>query len=114
MTRFIRAVVRTGRLLRFAGFYLWNIVAANLLIAREVATPRSGTRPAIVRIPIQARSDLEVTMLANLISLTPGTLTLDVSEDRSAIYVHALHVSSPDDLRAHISELEQRLLRAWR
>ncbi|MDQ4130860.1 MAG: Na+/H+ antiporter subunit E [Actinomycetota bacterium] len=114
MRRLVDAAIRGGRLLRFGGFYLWNLVAGNALIAREVLTPSSGARPAIVRIPVRAHSDLEITMLANLISLTPGTLTLDVAEDRSAIFVHALHVSSAEDLRAHIGKLEDRLLRTLR
>ena len=72
-------------------------------------------RPGVIGIPLDAETDLEITMLANVISLTPGTLSLDVSEDRKTLYIHAMYVENPDDLRTEIKDgLEKRLLELLR
>jgi multicomponent Na+:H+ antiporter subunit E len=77
-------------------------------------TPTHSIRPGIVRVPVTVRGELELTVLANLISFTPGTLTLEVDEERSLLYVHALHMDSPDQVREQVARLERRLLRVVR
>lgn len=65
--------------------------------------------------PIEAKTDLEITLLANLITLTPGTLTLDVAPDRKSLYVHAMFVDDPEQIRAEIKNgMERRLLEVMR
>ncbi len=96
---------------RFAGFFLWQLLLSNLRVAYDVITPRLYMRPGIVAVPLDAKTDQEITLLANLITLTPGTLSLDVSEDRSTLYVHAMFVDSPDSVRDSIKNgFERRLL----
>ena len=96
--------------IRFAGFYLWELVLANLRVALAVLSPKPRLAPAVVAIPLEARSDVAVTLLANLITLTPGTLALDVSSDRSVMYVHAMHADDLDKVRIDIKTLETRVL----
>ena len=68
-------------------------------------------RPGIVAIPLEARTDDEITLLANVISLTPGTLSLDVSDDRKVLYIHAMFIDDEQQLRDEIkSGFERRLL----
>jgi len=90
--------------------YLWDLVRANAVVAWEIVTPAHGVRPGIVACPTRAQTDLELIVLANLISFTPGTLTLEVADDRSTVWVHALHIGSPDEVRAQVRRLEDRLL----
>ncbi len=102
-----------ARILRAVWFLVWflnKLVQANLLVAWEVVTPRHSMRPGIIAVPIRSRTDVEVTLLANVISFTPGTLSLEVSDDRSVLYVHALHVSTPEDLRRQVLAFEDKLL----
>ena len=97
--------------IRFAGFFLWQLVLSNFRVAYDVITPRLHMRPGIVAVPLDAKTDLEITLLANLITLTPGTLSLDVSEDRRTLYVHAMFVDSADNVRDSIKNgFERRLL----
>lgn len=97
--------------LKFGGFFLWQLLLSNLRVAYDVITPHLYMRPGIVAVPLDAKTDQEITLLANLITLTPGTLSLDVSEDRRTLYVHAMFVDSPDEVRNNIKNgFERRLL----
>lgn len=99
-------------------FFLWELFVANLRVAHDVITPRLRTRPGVVAIALEAQTDVEITLMANLISLTPGTLSLDVSEDRRTLYLHAMFVdehSDPEGLQRHIKAgFERRLLEILR
>jgi len=103
-----------GKLPRFAGFivyYLWELLVSNAIIAYDVLTPTHHMKPGVIGIPIDAKTDLEITVLANLITMTPGTLSLDISPDRKTLYVHAMYIRDPEKLRADIKEnLERRVL----
>jgi multicomponent Na+:H+ antiporter subunit E len=68
-----------------------------------------------VAVPLDARTDAEIVLLANLITLTPGTLSLDLSDDRTVLYVHAMYLTDPDELRREIKEgFERRVLEVLR
>ena len=72
-------------------------------------------KPGIVAIPLDAKTDLEITFLANLITLTPGTLSLDCSEDRKTLYIHSMYIDDLEKFRAEIKNtLEKRLLEVMR
>jgi multicomponent Na+:H+ antiporter subunit E len=90
--------------LRFSVLFLWEVLKSNLRVAWDVITPNRRRRPGIVAVPLDAKSDLEIAVLANLITLTPGSLCLDVSEDRRTLYVHAMFVSEPDQVRREIKQ----------
>jgi multicomponent Na+:H+ antiporter subunit E len=99
----------------FIGFYLWELIIANLRVAYEVMTPGYRIRPGVIAIPLDARTDMEIAMLANLITLTPGTLSLDVSTDRRVLYIHALYVDDIEAVRRNIKEgMERRVLEVLR
>ena len=96
----------------FAAFYVWELVLSSVRVAYDVLTPRLRATPGIIRVPLDARTDAEITVLANLISLTPGTLSLVVSPDRRTLYVHAMYLDDgPDALRADLKDrMERRVL----
>jgi multicomponent Na+:H+ antiporter subunit E len=110
----LRLPVKIVRIVAFILWFMWELLVANAMVAWEVVTPTHYMRPAIIRCPLRCDNDTEVTLLANLISLTPGTLTIEIAEDRSAIYVHALHLKTPEHLRETVSDYERRLLRVLR
>ncbi|MEO2061151.1 MULTISPECIES: Na+/H+ antiporter subunit E [Mesonia] len=103
------------KLIAFIFFFLWELLKANLQVAYDVVTPKFYMTPGIVRVPLEAETNLEITLLANLITLTPGTLSLDVSDDRKVLYVHAMYLS---DKQAFIDDIkngfEKRLLEILR
>ena len=106
---------KTMRVIRLLVYFIGELVEANLRLAYDVLTPTHYMRPAIVAIPLDARTDFEITLLANLITLTPGTLALHVAEDRSVLYVHSVYTPDADLLRRNIKEgLERRILELTR
>jgi multicomponent Na+:H+ antiporter subunit E len=96
-------------------FFLRELVRANLRLAFDVATPTYHMKPGIVALPLDVTKDSEILLLAMLINLTPGSVALDVSNDRRVMYVHVMYISSPDDARAEIKQgFERRILRLFR
>ena len=93
----LRAMRRSPAWLRFSGHYLVELVRSSLRVAADVVTPASRARPGMVRMPLDARTDLEIALVANLISLTPGTLTIDVAPDRSCLLVHVMFVDGDEE-----------------
>jgi multicomponent Na+:H+ antiporter subunit E len=95
--------------------FVWELILANLRIAWDVVTPRRRMRPGVIAVPLEARSDVEITFLANLVSLTPGTLSLDVSDDRRVLYIHAMYLHDRGRVTASIKDgFERRLLEVMR
>jgi multicomponent Na+:H+ antiporter subunit E len=106
---------RLRRVISFIGFFLWELLLANLRVAHDVVTPPLYARPGVIAIPLEARTAVEVTLLANLLTLTPGTLSLDVSDDGRVLYLHAMFIDDPERFRRRIKDgLERRLLEVLR
>jgi multicomponent Na+:H+ antiporter subunit E len=97
--------------LGFALFFIKELVISNVRVALDVVAPVSRRRPAIVAVPLDVTSDEEITMLANVVTLTPGTLSLDVSPDRRTLYVHGMFVDDPETFRRDIKEGFERRVR---
>lgn len=98
--------------------YLWvlfiEVIKANIMVAKIVLSPKMNINPGIVAVPIRTKTDVGITAIANTITLTPGTLTIDVSDDRSVLYVHAIDASDPDAVRESIrNDLEKYVLEAF-
>lgn len=91
-------------ILKFLLFFIREIIIANLRVAHDVVTPRPRANPGVIAIPLDCNSDLEITLLAIIISLTPGTLALEVSDNKQKLYIHAMFISDKDKL---ISEIKQ-------
>lgn len=99
----------------FIGFYLWELVLANLRVAHDVLTPHPMSRPGILAIRLDATTDSEITLFANLMTLTPGELSIDVSSDRKVLYVHSLYLFDVERSRRQIEDgFEARVLRVMR
>lgn len=110
----MRGWMNPWRLARFIGFYAVQIVIANVYVAWEILTPTHHMSPGIIAVPMRSRTAVEITFLANLVSLTPGTIAMDADEDTSVLYVHGLHVGDPERFRESIRRLEDRLLEVLR
>ncbi|MFD2743720.1 MULTISPECIES: Na+/H+ antiporter subunit E [Sphingobacterium] len=91
-----RYFYRVPKIISFLLYFIWEMIKANLQVAYDVMTPKYFFRPGVVRFPLSAKTDLEINVLSTFISLTPGTLILDVSEDKKALYIHVMYLNDPE------------------
>ena len=106
---------RVDGILRLSVFFVKALLVSNLRVLWDVVTPSHISRPGIIRLDLDARTDSEIMMVANLISLTPGTLSIDLSEDRHHLYVHVMFLEDIEATRLELKEgLEQRVLEVLR
>ncbi|MEQ3554772.1 Na+/H+ antiporter subunit E [Pseudonocardia nematodicida] len=102
--------------LSFLGWFSAEFVRANAVVLREVLTPGHSVEPAIVLVSLRSRSRIEIASLMSLLSLTPGTLALNLTTGSRSpeLTVHGMHAADPETLRASVRELEDRLLACLR
>ena len=96
-------VSRTAHAFGLAGFFAWELVIANFRVAADVLRGNS-IEPAVVAIPLDVTSDGEILLLSMLINITPGSVTIDLSDDRRTLYVHVMHMTSAEATRREIKE----------
>ena len=94
--------------LSLAGTFAYDLVASSLAVARIVLAPRGRNQPAIVAVPVDARTGWGVALFAYLVSLTPGSTCLHVADDRRTLYVHFLHAPDEAARAAGIKALYER------
>jgi multicomponent Na+:H+ antiporter subunit E len=109
-------VRRVRRLASLALLFLYELVMSAVRVFKLVLTPDlSKLQPGFVAFPLTVDRDFEIALLANLITLTPGTLSVDVSDNRRTLYIHAIHVPDPEAMKADIATgFERKIMEAFR
>lgn len=101
----------------FLGYFLYQLIKSNLIVTWEVITPGSSVNRAIVAVPLHVSTPGLVTLIGNTITLTPGTLTVDVREpvagEPPTLYVHVLHFDDLEDVRNGVLTMERLVVRAF-
>ncbi|MCF6211362.1 MAG: Na+/H+ antiporter subunit E [Gammaproteobacteria bacterium] len=92
-------------LLKFLGVVLWDILVANMAVAKLILGRNKNLKPGFFYIDLDIETPLGISLLANTISLTPGTVSCDLTKDRKRLLVHALHI---EDIPATIKEIKER------
>ncbi|EMR12770.1 cation antiporter [Methylophaga lonarensis MPL] len=92
-------------LLRYILVVLWSIIVANINVARLILGRSDKLQPGFISLELRLQSPVGISMLSNTISLTPGTVSCDLSDDRRYLLIHALHI---DDVEAIISDIQNR------
>jgi multicomponent Na+:H+ antiporter subunit E len=103
-------LVKIRQIINIVALFSWELLMSNLRVAHSVLSAKDKMKPAIVAIPLDIKSDAEITMLANMITLTPGTLSLDVSHDRKLLYVHGMHVHDVEKFKQEIKQGFERVV----
>lgn len=91
-----RYFLRVYYWLKLIVMFLYELVVSSIQVFWEVVTPGHNAGPAIIEMPLDVKTDAGILLVTNLISLTPGTLSIDVSEDRKTLLVHAMFADDPD------------------
>lgn len=96
-----------------AGYFFWKLVQASVFLAWEVITPANRINAAVVAIPMLCRSPAMLTFVGSMVSLVPGTITIDADAEAGELYVHILHLGTVEGFRAEVRRLEVLTLRAF-
>lgn len=109
------------RIIGFIGWYIWALITSNYAVLKDNLTPGQDSAPGIGRFHSRSETEFEFTLIAVLITLTPGTLSLGTSTGKSrepgqprVLYVHSLYSADANDLREELKDMEDRMLRAVR
>jgi multicomponent Na+:H+ antiporter subunit E len=110
-----RYFTRVPKIIGFLLFFLYEAVKANIQVAYDVITPKFFMKPGLIKYPIDAKSDFEINMLSTMISLTPGTLIMDLSEDKKVLYIHVMYLKDKEKFIHQLKTgAERRLLEILR
>lgn len=104
-------VGKAAQVVDFILYFLWELVKASVRVTYEVLTPTHHMLPGVIAVPLDLETDLEILVLTSLITLTPGTLSLDISEDRKTLYLHAMFIDDREQLQRTIKEGFERRVR---
>ena len=100
--------------IRYLFIFAKALALANIDVAKKALAPRMSIRPGFLAVPMLASTDLEITALANSITLTPGTISVHVARDHSTIVVHAIDVGNdPDAVRKDIQQTLEANILKW-
>jgi multicomponent Na+:H+ antiporter subunit E len=106
---------RVPKTIGFIFFFLYEMIVANIQVAYDVITPKYFFKPGIICYPMEAKTDLEINLLSTVISMTPGTLILDVSEDKKSLFIHVMYLKDKEQFVAQIKKgFEKKLLEILR
>lgn len=104
-------VRRVERALSLLAYLLWQIILANLRLTKDVLSVRPHMRPAIIALPLSVTTDGEILLLSAMINITPGSVALDVSDDRRTMYVHVMNITTLEEAKREIKNgFERRIL----
>ena len=112
-----RYFFKLPKMVNFILYFIKESIHANFRVAYDILTPEVIMNPAIIAVPLDASTDFEIVTLASAITLTPGTLSLNVSEDRKTLYVHEMYVTNRDVEKARMnikSGFEKKILELTR
>ncbi|MEW7007789.1 MULTISPECIES: Na+/H+ antiporter subunit E [unclassified Lentilitoribacter] len=102
---------RSWRIIKLFTLFLYELVMSAWKVMVLVLSPRLDVKPGIFKFPLSLEDDMEITLLASMITLTPGTLSVDTSEDKKFIYVHAIDASDPEGARRDIADGFERKIK---
>lgn len=111
MRQLLKWIIKLPSLLEFGLFYLKEVIMSNLKVALDVVTPNYYMKPAMIELNLKGMSDQQMMLAANLITMTPGTISLDICEKTQQLKVHSMYAEDPE---AAVSELEATILRRVR
>ena len=108
---------KARKIIALAILFFYELALSAIRVALLVITPnmKAHVKPAIIAFPLSAKSDGEITLLANLITLTPGTLSVDVSKDKKILYVHALSLTTKKEIIKSIADgFEKKIIEVFK
>jgi multicomponent Na+:H+ antiporter subunit E len=92
------------KIFAFVLFYIKEILISNITVARDVLFFNNHLKPGFILLPIDTLNERQILILSNIITMTPGTLAMDVADDQKNLFLHSLYVEDADQLRQQLIE----------
>lgn len=108
-----RPLLNVVAAIRFVLIVLWKLVQSNLYLAWEILTPGSRITKGIIAVPLRTDSHMAMLAVSDVITITPGTIVVDVTTDPTVLYVHVLHLHDLDRVRQDMIDLEELFVQAF-
>jgi len=86
------------------------VVQANIIIAYDILTPRMCVSPGILHVPVHMKGNVQLLLFSNLLSMTPGTLSIQFNEQKTLLEVHVLYSDNPEKVLQEIEQLEKKIM----
>ena len=96
------------KIFAFIFYVIWELVLSSVRVAKVVLSPGLPMRPGVIAVPVDLKSEWGIVVLANSITLTPGTLSLLVSENKKTLYVHGMFIDDPATFRREVKSMSER------
>jgi multicomponent Na+:H+ antiporter subunit E len=90
-------IYRLLAVIRLFLIFIRELILSNISVLKVILKPKLDIRPGIFALSTELQKDWEITILANLITLTPGTLVIDVSNDNKVLYIHAMDIADAEE-----------------
>ncbi|SEH56605.1 multicomponent Na+:H+ antiporter subunit E [Paenimyroides aquimaris] len=102
---------RVPKIFAFILLFFYDLMKANYEVTKDVITPNYNMKPGIIKYEMEAKTDFEITMLANMIALTPGTVVVDLSKNKKFMYIHVMYLTNKEEFIERLSSrIERKLL----
>ncbi len=111
MTKLLSLPLRAVRLLFFALFYFKELVWASILLAYDIVRPHHSFKHGIIAYDIELKNPTAIIALANLISMTPGSLSVELTPDRKKLFIHAMYLENPEAFKKDIKQNYERRIK---
>ncbi|WP_088102559.1 Na+/H+ antiporter subunit E [Halalkalibacter urbisdiaboli] len=102
-------LIKVYAIVKLILLFLKELILSNITVIKHVLSPKLDIKPGIFALETELKTDWEITLLASLITLTPGTLVVDVSDDQKTLYIHAMNI---EDIEESISAIKMTFERA--
>ena len=99
---------RTGKWVKLVVLFLYELIVSSIQVVWDVLTPEHKSHPGIISVPLTVTREIDILLVTNLISLTPGTLSLDVTQDKHTLYIHAMFADDAEEIRQQIKDGMER------
>lgn len=114
LLRFKRFVVRIFDVMQFIVFYIKELIISSSVLAYDVVRPRKSFKHGIVAVPIDIKSDTALLALINLVSMTPGSLVVDLTRDKKTLYVHSMYLDDAEEFKRKLKhDFERRIKKVF-
>jgi len=105
----MKLILRFYYIVTFILFYLSKLVETNLYIAYDIITPSLRINPSFIKVPLILKSDFGMLLFSNLLSMTPGSLSIDITHDRKTMSVHVLYQTTEEDMLKEFMNIQYKI-----